>query len=118
MNRQVNPDHCYEVEGVMYMIVPTTEPNSPEWNVTKDGRVHRIFTSLAAAKGWLEHVLEHPASDRRVIVAGAGSADFKAKLSAALNASVQVKAGIEIAGGPFVVEFDYRVTSRAMRATP
>jgi hypothetical protein len=25
-----------------------------------------------------------------------------------------VKAGIEIAGGPFVVEFDYRVTSRAV----
>ena len=28
-----------------------------------------------------------------------------------------MKAGIEIAGAPFVVEFDYRVTSRATRAT-
>jgi hypothetical protein len=37
----------------------------------KDGRKHRDFTSLAAAKGFLEHVLEHPMSDRRVdIVSG------------------------------------------------
>ena len=61
MNRQVNPDHCYDVEGVMYMLAPTTERDSPEWWVMKDGRHHRTFTSLAAAKGWLEHVLEHPA---------------------------------------------------------
>jgi hypothetical protein len=90
MNRQVNPDHCYDVEGVTYVLESAFKVDgtrdSPEWHVLKDGRVHRTFTSLAAAKGWLEHVIEHPASDRRVIVAGAGSADFKAKLSAALNA--------------------------------
>ena len=63
MNRQIHPDHCYDVDGVMYMIVPTT--GGPEWRILKDGRPHRIFTSLAAAKGWLEHVLEHPQSDRR-----------------------------------------------------
>ena len=63
MNRQVNPDHCYESDEGMYMLVPVH--GTPEWKVTKDGRDHRTFTSLMAAKGWLEHVLEHPASDRR-----------------------------------------------------
>lgn len=63
MNRQVNPDHCYESDdGVMYMIAPI--PGSPEWWVMKDGRQHRTFSSLMAAKGWLEHVLEYPQSDR------------------------------------------------------
>jgi hypothetical protein len=85
MNRQVNPDCCYEAEdGTMYMLEPVH--GTPEWRVVKDGRGHRTFTSLAAAKGWLEHVLEHPESDQpRVIVAGNVSADFKAKLAAALN---------------------------------
>ena len=83
MNRQVNPDHCYETDdGTMYMLVP-------EWHIMKDGREYRTFTSLAAAKGWLEHVLEHPESDKPklkpIIVAGGGSAEFKAKLAAALN---------------------------------
>jgi hypothetical protein len=80
MNRQINPDHCYESDdGSMYMLEPVH--GAPEWRVTKDSRPWRTFTSLAAAKGWLEHVLEHPESDRpqpRVIVAGGGSADFKA----------------------------------------
>ena len=89
MNRQVNPDHCYETEdGVMYEIVPA--PYSPEWTVRKNGHLYRSFTSLMAAKGWLEHVLEHPESDKpRVIVAGGGSAEFKAKLAAALNGGVK-----------------------------
>jgi hypothetical protein len=87
MNRQVNPDCCYEAEdGTMYMLVPVRDTR--EWDVTKNGRIYRTFTSLAAAKGWLEHVLEHPESDRptpKVIVAGAGGAEFKAKLAAMLN---------------------------------
>jgi hypothetical protein len=87
MNRQINPDHCYETDdGVMYMLEPVYR--SPEWRVLKDGRKHRTFTSLAAAKDWLEHVLEHPESDKpqpRVIVAGNVSDAFKAKLAAALN---------------------------------
>ena len=61
MNRQVNPDRCYDVEGVVYMLEPAR--GTPEWHVLKDGRKHRTFTSLTAAKGWLEHVLEHPESD-------------------------------------------------------
>jgi hypothetical protein len=84
MNRQVNPDHCYETEdGVLYMLAPAY--GTPEWHVLKNGAKYRTFTSLMAAKGWLEHVLEHPESDKRVIVAGGGSAEFKAKLAAALN---------------------------------
>ena len=64
MNRQVNPDHCYETDdGVMYILKPVR--GTPEWDVLKNGRIYRTFTSLMAAKGWLEHVLEHPASDRR-----------------------------------------------------
>lgn len=67
MNRQVNPDHCYTTDdGVMYMLKPV--PCSPEWDVVKNGVKHRTFTSLMAAKGWLEHVLEHPASDRSVTI--------------------------------------------------
>jgi hypothetical protein len=62
MNRQVNPDHCYETDGDTYVIEPVR--GTPEWHVLKDGRPHRTFTSLAAAKGWLEHVLQHPESDR------------------------------------------------------
>ncbi len=86
MNRQVNPDHCYESDdGVMYMLQSAFKVDgtrdSPEWHVMKDGRKHRTFTSLQAAKGWLEHVLEHPASDRRIIVAGNVSNEFKAKLA-------------------------------------
>ena len=85
MNRLVNPNHCYQTDdGTMYLLAPAH--GTPEWYVLKDGRKHRTFTSLAAAKGWLEHVIEYPASDKpRVIVAGAGSAEFKAKLAAALN---------------------------------
>ena len=80
MNKQVNPDHCYETDdGVMYMLEPaygTSSWNvtrdgyinrpcdSPEWHVLKNGQRHRTFTSLMAAKGWLEHVLQHPQSDR------------------------------------------------------
>ena len=57
MNRQINPDHCYQTDdGVLYMLVPAH--GTPEWHVLKDGRPHRTFTSLMAAKGWLEHVLE------------------------------------------------------------
>jgi hypothetical protein len=63
MNRQINPNHCYEVEGAVYMLEPVR--GTPEWRVMKDGRLRQTFTSLAAAKGWLEHVLEHPQSDRR-----------------------------------------------------
>ena len=63
MNRQVNPDHCYETDdGVMYMLQPAY--GTPEWHVMKDGREYRTFTSLYAAKCWLEHVLEYPQSDR------------------------------------------------------
>ena len=86
MNRQVNPDHCYDTDDGMYMLAPTTERDSPEWHVLKDGKPYRLFSSLEAAKGWLEHVLEHPESDKgRVIVGGAVSAEFKAKLAAMLN---------------------------------
>ena len=57
MNRLVNPDHCYQTDdGVLYLLAPAH--GTPEWHVLKDGRKHRTFTSLAAAKGWLEHVLE------------------------------------------------------------
>lgn len=89
MNRQVNPDHCYETEdGVLYMLAPAH--GTPEWHVLKNGRKHRTFTSLMAAKGWLEHVLEHPQADSgRVIVGGNVSAEFKAKLAAALNGGVK-----------------------------
>ena len=62
MNRQVNPDHCYETdEGILYMLAPAH--GTPEWHVLKDGRKYRTFTSLMAAKGWLEFILENPASD-------------------------------------------------------
>ena len=38
-----------------------------------------MFSSLIAARGWLDHVIAHPESDKpRVIVAGGGSAEFKA----------------------------------------
>jgi hypothetical protein len=88
MNRQVNPNHCYEAEdGSMYMLVPANIHGSPEWHVEKDGRRWRTFTSLTAAKGWLEHVLEHPESDRpqpRVTVAG-GGLTLKSALAAMLN---------------------------------
>ena len=73
MNRQINPDQCYETDdGVMYMLEPVY--GTPEWHVLKDGRHHQRFTSLMAAKGWLEHVLEH-----------GEQVNFKAKLAAALN---------------------------------
>jgi hypothetical protein len=63
MNRQINPDHCYETEdGVMYMLEPVH--GTPEWRVMKDGRERQTFTSLMAAQGWLEHVLRYPESDR------------------------------------------------------
>ena len=81
MNKQINPDHCYEIDGDVYLLVPAH--GTPEWYVRKNGVEHRTFTSLMAAKGWLEHILEHPAP--RVIVAGGGSAEFKAKLAVALN---------------------------------
>jgi hypothetical protein len=106
MNKQINPDHCYKTEdGVTYMLAPAR--GTPEWHVLKDGRKHRSFTSLMAAKGWLEHVLEHGEQTKldddtrrrntadayahkpRVIVAGGGSAEFKAKLAAALNGGVK-----------------------------
>jgi hypothetical protein len=32
---------------------------TPEWRVLKDRHNHQLFSSLMAAKGWLEHVLEH-----------------------------------------------------------
>lgn len=84
MNRQVNPDHCYESDEGMYMLVPVH--GTPEWRVLKDGQPYRLFSSLMAAKGWFDHVIAHPESDKpRVIVAGGGSAEFKAKLAAALN---------------------------------
>ena len=88
MNRQINPDHCYKTaDGVMYMLEPVA--GEPSWHVTKNGeRYYRHFTSLAAATGWLEHVLEYGEQTKlqpRVIVAGGGSAEFKAKLAAALN---------------------------------
>ena len=84
MNRQINPNHCYDTDEGIYMLVPV--PGTPEWKVTKDGRDHRTFTSLMAAKGFLEHVLAHPEADSgRVIVAGNVSAEFKAKLAAVLN---------------------------------
>ena len=94
MNRQVNPDHCYESDdGVMYMLQSAFKVDgtrdSPIWWVLKDGRKHRDFTSLMAAKGWLEHVLEHPASDRRIIVAGNVSNEFKAKLAASLHPAIK-----------------------------
>jgi hypothetical protein len=63
VNKQITPDHCYQVDDVTYMVVPA--PGTREWDVMKNGRRHRTFTSLTAAKGWLEHVLQHPASDRR-----------------------------------------------------
>ena len=64
MNRQVNLDHCYTTDdGVVYRLEPVH--GSPEWRVTKDGRFYHTFTSLMAAKGWLEHVLEYPQSHRR-----------------------------------------------------
>ena len=67
MNKQVNPDHCYETDdGVTYMLAPLFGTNGG-WCVLKDGRKHQAFTSLMAAKGWLEHVLDHPESDRRPI---------------------------------------------------
>ena len=88
MNRQVNPDHCYEINDDLYMLEPVH--GEPGWHVTKNGERHyRYFTSLAAAKGWLEHVILHGEQTKlqpRVIVAGGGSAEFKAKLAAALNA--------------------------------
>ena len=92
MNRQINPDHCYVTDDdVVYMLEPV--PGTPEWHVTKNGeRYYRHFTSLMAAKGWLEHVLEHGEQTKlqpRVIVAGGGSAEFKSKLAAALNGGVK-----------------------------
>ena len=84
MNRQINPDHCAEIDGVMYMLQPVA--GTPEWRVLKDGQPWRLFSSLMAARGWFDHVIAHPESDKpRVIVAGGGSAEFKAKLAAALN---------------------------------
>jgi len=32
---------------------------TPCWWILKDGVKHQTFTSLAAARGWLEHVLQH-----------------------------------------------------------
>ena len=64
MNRQVNPDHCYtETDdcGILCMLAPA--PGTPEWHVLKDGRKYRTFTSLMAAQGWLEFILENPASE-------------------------------------------------------
>ena len=84
MNRQINPDHCAEINGVMYMLEAV--PGTPEWRVLRNGRQWRTFTSLMAAKGWFDHVIAHPGSDKpRIIVAGGSSAEFKAKLAAALN---------------------------------
>ena len=88
MNRQINPNHCYDTEEGMYELKSAFQVDgtrdSPEWKVTKDGRDHRTFTSLMAAKGWLEYVLEHGEQTRLkpIIVAGA---EFKAKLAAVLN---------------------------------
>ena len=44
---------------------------TPEWHVLKDGSPHWSFTSLTAAKGWLEHVLAHPEADTGRVVAAA-----------------------------------------------
>ena len=71
MNRQVNPDHdrmkTPEKRRDLYMLESDVQVDgtrdSPEWHVLKDGRKHRTFTSLMAAKGWLEHVIEYPESD-------------------------------------------------------
>ena len=35
------------------------EPNSPLYDVWKDGVKHQAFTSHSAARAWLDHVLEH-----------------------------------------------------------
>ncbi len=61
MNRQVTPNHCYDTDEGMYELKSAFQVDgtrdSPEWHVMKDGRKHRTFTSLTAAKGWLENVL-------------------------------------------------------------
>ena len=86
MNRQINPDHCYDTEDGMYMLRPRARWTDAEWlRHHEDGRSYQTFTSLAAAKGWLEHVLEHGEQGKPVIVAGGVSAEFKAKFAAALN---------------------------------
>ena len=64
MNRQINPDHCYDTDDGMYMLQSAFKVDgtrdSPEWRVTKDGRSHQHFHLAAQPrKGWLEHVLEH-----------------------------------------------------------
>ena len=55
MNKQINPDHCYETEdGVLYMLTPAH--GTPEWLVRKKVKwpaFYCRFTSLATAKGWL-----------------------------------------------------------------
>ena len=65
MNRQINPDHCAEIDGVSYMLVPVA--GTPEWRVLKDGQPWRLFSSLIAARGWFDHVIAHPESDRKVV---------------------------------------------------
>ncbi len=84
MNRQINPDHCYDTEQGAYELKSAFQVDgtrdSPEWHVLKDGCKHRTFTSLMAAQGWLEHVLEYPQADKGHVILG-----FKAKLAAALK---------------------------------
>ena len=60
MNKQVNPDHCAEIDGALYMLQPVA--GTPEWRVTKDGQPWRLFSSLMAARGWFDHVIAYPAS--------------------------------------------------------
>jgi hypothetical protein len=45
-----------ELEKRRYEIRKDPEPGSPCWDVWKDGAKHRGFTSLAAAKAYLDHV--------------------------------------------------------------
>ena len=59
MNRQVDPDHCYDTdEGYVHARARARHARMAR----PEGRAQlRTFTSLVAAKGWLEYFLDHPA---------------------------------------------------------
>ena len=49
-----------DVAKPVYTIKSDPEPDSPCVNVFKDGALCSSFTSLYAAKCWIEHVQGHP----------------------------------------------------------
>ena len=66
MNRQVNPDHCYETRGRRPLHARNRSAHGTRRVACRSrtgASIRPLSTRVMAAKGWLEHVLE--ATDER-----------------------------------------------------